>query len=223
MGQRISQTRFLRRRASLELLQKRIAKNVVIENRIGRLSLIAGCDVAYAEDQGYAAVALLWYPALEILEIAKARGKIDFPYIPGFLAFRESTLILSVLKRLEKKPQCLIVDGHGIAHPRGAGLASHIGVLTGIPTIGCAKTRLIGNYIEPPIERGSMSPLLFEGRRVGWAVRTRSRVKPVFVSPGHLVDDKTAVAIILNCSKSYRTPEPLRIAHIESRKELTKY
>lgn len=222
MGQNIFQ-KLLRKSTDLEAIQKKIAKRVVVETRIERLNLIAGCDVAYKGDIGCAACALLTYPTLEIREVAKTEGRVDFPYIPGFLAFRESPLIIATLKRLKNRPHCLMADGHGIAHPKGAGLACHLGVVTGIPTIGCAKTWLIGNYVEPDLEAGSISPLSSEGKRIGYVVRTRSQVKPIFVSPGHLVDAKTAVEIILNCSVSFRTPEPLRIAHIESKRGFTKY
>ncbi len=222
MGQRIYQTRFLRIEAELEALQERIARRVIIETRIERLDLIAGCDAVYRGDTGYAVVALFSYPSLEILEVVRAKIKVDFPYIPGFFAFRESPLVIAALNKLKNRPHCLIADGHGVAHPRGAGLASHLGIATGIPAIGCAKTRLIGYYTEPDLTKGSISPLVFEGKPVGYVVRTRSGVKPVFVSPGHLVDHETAVEVLLNCCISYRTPEPLRIAHIESRRTLPK-
>jgi len=198
-----------------------IAKEVVTKSGVNQLDLIAGCDVAYRGYSGCAAVALLSYPALEAVDVATAEGEVDFPYVPGLLAFRESPLILAALKKLKKRPHCLIADGHGIAHPRGAGLASHLGVLTGMPTIGCAKTRLVGDYTEPGLEKGDMSPLVLEGKSVGYVVRTRSRIKPLIVSPGHLIDAGTAAQIVLACSTSCRTPEPLRIAHIESRRGIT--
>lgn len=208
-------------RDNLESLQRRLARSVVLEGPRQPPDLIAGCDVAYREKTGCAAAVLTSYPEMAVLEVGIARGRVDFPYISGFLAFRESLLTLRALSALSQRPHCLIVDGHGIAHPRGAGLASHLGVLTSIPTIGCAKSRLVGDYSEPGNAKGAISAIVFEGRRVGYAVRTRSLVKPVFVSPGHLVDARTAVQIILTCAKTYRTPEPLRIAHIESRRALT--
>lgn len=210
----------MREEIRLERLQEEVAGKIVLKSSIDRLDFIAGCDVAYRKNLGCAAVVLLSYPALETVQVAIAEGRVDFPYIPGLLAFRESPLILTALQRLRNRPHCLIADGHGIAHPRGAGLASHLGVLTQIPTIGCAKTLLVGDYAEPDAEKGSVSPLILQGKSVGCALRTRSGVKPTFVSPGHLVDVKTAVEIVLSCSVAYRTPEPLRIAHIESRKGL---
>jgi deoxyribonuclease V len=221
MGGRIGRNELLRDRANLENLQKSLAESVILENRVRKMTLIAGCDVAYRERSGCAAVVVFSYPELVALEVAVARGPVDFPYVPSFLAFREYPLILQALKGLRLKPHCLIVDGHGIAHPRGAGLASHLGVLTSIPSIGCAKNCLVGDYSEPEETKGATSTLLFEGKKVGCAVRTRSGVRPVFVSPGHLIDMPTAVRLILTCARVYRTPEPLRIAHIESRRALT--
>jgi deoxyribonuclease V len=135
-----------------------------------------------------------------------------FPYIPGYLSFREAPAIFSAMEKLSLLPDLLIVDGQGIAHPRRIGIASFLGVLLGLPTIGCAKSRLVGKYEEPAPERGSWSPLIDKGETVGAVLRTRKGVKPVFVSPGHLVTLPEAIEIIMHCAVKYRLPEPQRAA-----------
>ncbi|KPJ50101.1 hypothetical protein AMJ40_03965 [candidate division TA06 bacterium DG_26] len=221
MESEVFPSRFLKDRVQLQILQREIAKQVVVRNCVGKLDVVAGCDVAYKETRGCAAVVLLSYPVLDTVEVVRAEADVGFPYIPGFLAFRELPLILCALQKLKTTPHCIIVDGHGIAHPRHAGLACHLGLLSAIPTIGCAKTLLVGDYVEPQKQKGAHSPLRWEGRTVGSVLRSRAGAKPVFVSPGHLVDVDTAREIVLRCCARYRTPEPLRLAHIQSRKEFT--
>jgi deoxyribonuclease V len=147
------------------------------------------------------------------VETESVCSEIRFPYIPGLFAFREAPALLKALERLNTRPQLLICDGHGIAHPRRFGLASHVGVLAGIPTVGCAKRRLCGSFADPDISRGSSSPLIDRGETVGTVLRTRTGVKPVFVSIGHRIDLSTAEQIVLSCTVRYRLPEPLRLAH----------
>ncbi len=173
---------------------------------------VAGVDAAFSEDKVFAAACLYSYPALEPAEDATATLDLVFPYVPGYLAFREGPALLGAIAALGRKPDVILVDGQGIAHPRGLGVASHIGVLLGIPTVGCAKSRLVGEFCEPGRTRDSCSPLRHKGRTVGAVVRTRTGVRPLFVSPGHLVDIPWAVRLVLRSSVKYRIPEPLRRA-----------
>ncbi|MCX7950273.1 MAG: endonuclease V, partial [Treponemataceae bacterium] len=146
---------------------------------------------------------------------AHAYERANFPYIPGLLSFREGPVILSAFEELTIRPDVIIFDGQGIAHPRGLGLASHLGILLDIPSIGCAKTALVGTWDEPPDRPGSFSPLIYGGQVVGDVLRTKERVRPVFVSPGHKVGRHAAREIVLACIRGYRLPEPTRQAHLE--------
>jgi deoxyribonuclease V len=141
------------------------------------------------------------------------RMEVDVPYIPGLLAFREVPVLEAAWERLARKPEVVLVDAHGLAHPRRFGSASHLGVKLGVPTVGCAKSRLCGEHGEPGAERGSWTPLFLDGEEVGRVVRTRAGVKPVFVSPGHLSDLESAVELVLRCSPRLRIPQPVRLAH----------
>ena len=165
------------------------------------------------EGRQYAAVVVFSYPDLELLEARTHTRRLTFPYVPGLLSFREAPGILAIFRRLRMRPDVLICDGHGLAHPRRFGLASHLGLWLGIPTIGCAKSLLVGEHGPVGGERGSQAPLVLDGEPVGAALRTRSGVKPVYVSPGHLVDGPTACDIVLSCCRKYRVPEPIRAAH----------
>jgi deoxyribonuclease V len=153
------------------------------------------------------------FPDLQINEVSIAESQTIFPYVPGLLSFRETPVLLKALKGLKRRPDVIIADAQGYAHPRRFGAASHIGVLTGIPTVGCAKTRLIGIYDEPGPNRGSWSALVDGDETIGAVVRTRDRVAPVFVSVGHLVDLPSAIALVLATTSKYRIPEPIRAAH----------
>jgi deoxyribonuclease V len=180
-----------------------------------RVRLVAGADISYAKDDDtfFAAVVLLDARTMEVVESATAVGKSPFPYVPGLLSFRESPLLLRAFRKLRRAPDLLFVDGHGIAHPRRFGIACHLGLQLDVPAIGCAKKRLVGEAAEPPAPRGSWTPLLHEGRRVGAALRTRSGVKPVFVSPGHRIGLSAAIRWVLRCDSGFRAPAPLREAH----------
>jgi deoxyribonuclease V len=165
------------------------------------------------------AVACLYsFPSLEHHEDAACSEVVCFPYVPGYLAFREGHAIVSAINRLRTAPDVVLVDGHGIAHPRGIGIASHIGVILGVPTIGCAKSRLVGDFAEPAAKQGSWTYLSLEGAHVGAVLRTRSNAKPVFVSPGHMTDIPSSVEIVMTCAGQYRIPDPLRRADMISRK-----
>jgi deoxyribonuclease V len=176
-----------------------------------QLKTIAGVDVAYREG-ARAAVVVLSYPELEVLEQRVALRAEAFPYVPGLLSFREVPSVLDALAQLRHRPDLLLCDGQGYAHPRHFGLASHLGVYVGLPSIGCAKSRLVGSYREPGPAVGDREPLRYRGETVGMVVRTKPRTKPLFISTGHLVDLDTAVAIVLRCLRGYRLPEPTRLA-----------
>jgi len=180
--------------------------------------LVAGADISYSPgtDRFFAAVVLLTLPDLECVEQVTIEGKSPFPYIPGLLSFREGPLLMRAFARLRREPDLILFDGHGIAHMRGIGIASHLGLLLDIASIGCGKTRLVGEHEEPGPRVGDQTPLIHEGRKVGAVVRTRRGVKPIFVSPGHRIGVPASVRFVLKCSGGYRLPEPTRQAHILS-------
>ncbi len=177
---------------------------------------VAGTDISYLRESRLAlgAVVLMGYPGLEVLEVRTSALQVAFPYVPGLLSFRELPALLPALEALGQQPDLLFVDGQGVAHPRGFGLASHLGVLTGIPTIGCAKSRLVGEAAEPGPEVGDWEPLLYKGKTVGAVLRTRRGVKPLCISVGHLVDLPTSLRMVLDCLCGVRLPEPQRRAHL---------
>jgi deoxyribonuclease V len=181
-----------------------------------RIRTVAGVDLSYSkkDDLFFAAAILFDYSTMEVLETSHIVAKVAFPYIPGLLSFREGPAILSCFQKLERVPDVIIFDGQGIAHPRGFGLASHMGLLLDRPSIGCAKTRLIGVHGNVGQERGDYAHLIVDDQIVGAVLRTKKKVKPVFVSPGHRTGVKGAVEIVLACTRGYRLPEPTRIAHL---------
>jgi deoxyribonuclease V len=196
-------------------LQSRLRKKVVTKNRLGRVRHVAGTDVGF-ESGGRvtrAAVALLTFPALELADWAVIRQPTRFPYVPGLLSFREIPALLVALSRLTVRPDLVLCDGQGLAHPRCCGLASHLGLVAGFPTIGVAKSRLIGTYREPPQRRGAWTPLRSNGEIIGAVLRSRAHVKPIFVSVGHCVSLDTAVACTMACVTRFRLPETTRWAH----------
>jgi deoxyribonuclease V len=196
-------------------LQSRLATKVVTRDRLGPVHHVAGTDVGF-ENAGRvtrAAVAVLTFPALELADWAVIRQPTRFPYVPGLLAFREIPALLVALSRLTVSPDLVLCDGQGFAHPRRCGLASHLGLVAGCPTIGVAKSRLIGTYREPSQRRGAWTPLRDGGDTIGAALRSRSNVKPIFISIGHRVSLDTAVAFAMACVTRYRLPETTRWAH----------
>jgi deoxyribonuclease V len=199
-------------------IQEELSVKVKLEpyNRI--LKLIGGADVSYCkkEDKFIAVIVLLEYPGFEIVENSIYEGKTTFPYIPGLLSFRELTPLIKAYEKLENTPNILILDGQGIAHPRFFGLASHAGLSLNIPTIGCAKKRLCGIYKLPGENKGDHSPLFYKDRAVGNVLRSRQNCKPIFISPGHLIDIESSLRIIKSCITKYRIPEPTRIAHLHT-------
>ncbi len=207
------------------LLQQKLRQQVVLKPPSDfSPKLVAGTDVSYSrkEDIFYAVVVILELPGLRLIERQVVIGKTTFPYIPGLLSFREAPFLIEAIKKLKTKPDVILVDGQGIAHPRRMGLASHLGVCLDLPTIGCAKSRLIGEYSAVPETPGEYSLLKDKGEDVGIVLRTRKGVKPIFVSPGHLMDIKTAYHIVMQCLKGYRLPEPTRLAHIEANRARNK-
>jgi deoxyribonuclease V len=196
-------------------VQERLRGQVRTVDDDAPLRMVAGVDAGFEEDGAVAraAVVVLSFPDLTPVAHALARSPTPFPYVPGFLSFREAPAILVALAMLDAPPDLLICDGQGIAHPRRFGIASHLGVLTGIPAIGCAKSLLVGHYGTVPDERGGRAPLLHRGEQIGYVLRTRPGVKPVFVSPGHRVSLDRAADLVMACITRYRLPETTRYAH----------
>jgi len=199
-------------------IQERLAKKVRISNGLSRLDLIGGADVAYSQTKTFAVVIVLDFKSLKVVARSFGVAPLVFPYIPGLLSFREGPALLRAFEGLKVDPDLVIFDGQGVAHPRGLGVAAHMGVLLDMPTIGCAKSKLIGEYEEPGAERGRYSSLWIGGKESGVVLRTKKGVRPVFVSPGHLVDIPTSASIVLKVCQGYRLPEPTRQAHIEVEK-----
>jgi len=197
-------------------LQKELAPKVSRNDDTGSPRFIAGADISTTRARGAAtaAVIVVSYPGLEVVDSSVIRCETTFPYIPGLLSFRESPLVLEACRNLKVEFDLLLVDGQGIAHPRRMGLASHMGLVLDKPTIGCAKSRLIGTYAEPGNPAGSCSELLDDEEIIGAVLRTRKGVKPIFVSIGHKVDLPAAIKWALACCVNYRIPEPLRLAHL---------
>lgn len=203
-------------------VQRQLARRVKCIPFNREVSFVAGVDVSIKEDIGVACIVVMDYPNLREVDISITKGDISFPYIPGLLGFREGPIVIKAINKLSVMPDVFIFDGQGIAHPRGIGIASHIGVLMDIRTIGCAKSVLCGKFKEPPIEKGSWTPLLYQDRAVGAVLRTRTGVRPVFVSVGHKIDLSTCIKLVLGSCKKYRIPEPIRHAHIIAGKEMKK-
>ncbi len=203
-------------------IQRRLKKAIKIVPLRRLPKLVAAADAAFQGITVFAAASLYRLPTLSHVQDAFSETKAGLHYMPGFLAFREGKAIIDALKKLEISPGVILIDGQGIAHPEGIGIASHIGVVMNIPTVGCAKSRLVGNYEEPGADGGSWSYLYYQDVKVGAVLRTKSNVKPLFVSPGHLVDIESSIEIVMKCVSGYRIPEPLRTADRISKK-LKKY
>lgn len=196
-------------------LQKTLAAQVVYDQPLplDDVRLVAGVDVSVKDNVSQAAVVVLSFPDLQVVETVTNVLPTPFPYIPGLLSFREGPVLEDAFARLQHTPDVLIFDGMGRAHPRRLGIASQMGLWLGKPTIGCGKTLLIGRYVEPPQERGAFAPLVDKGEVIGAILRTRANTKPVYISPGHLIDLETALALVMACTPKYRLPEPIRQAH----------
>lgn len=179
---------------------------------------IASVDASFTDDEIIAVTCIYKYPELVYIGHETAIKEATFPYVPGYLTFREGPAIIEAINSLSIKPDLILVDGQGIAHPKGIGIASHIGVLLDMPTIGCAKSRLIGEYKESGFKKGDWSSLKYNGIAVGAVLRTKDDVRPVFVSPGHRIDLKASIEIVLGCTSKYRIPDPLRMTDFISKK-----
>jgi deoxyribonuclease V len=186
------------------------------------MNTVAGIDTSYRSNMACAAVVVLSLKHLELIEYSTAILPVEFPYIPGLLSFREGPAIIKALQKLKTRPDILLFDGQGIAHQRRFGVASHIGLLLDCPTIGCAKTKLVGQYEEPDSRRGSFTYLRIADNPIGAVVRTRTGVKPVYVSIGHRVNLRQSIKLVLDCNKGFRLPEPIRQADRLSRDVLKK-
>ena len=203
-------------------IQLGLAARVSRLNELATPCFIAGVDISVSRVREIAtgAVVILSYPELRMEEIKVVSGKPGFPYIPGLLSFRELPLILAACEKLEVTPDLILVDGQGVAHPRRLGLASHLGLLLDVPTIGCAKSRLCGSHEALDVGRGSYAELVDNGEIIGAALRTRFGTKPVYVSTGHKVDLQAAIHWVLECCRGYRLPEPTRLAHLAAKGNL---
>lgn len=197
-------------------IQKRLASMVSCANVIpDQSTLVAGADLSPPDAEGlvWAGVVVLRLPELQVVEVRRAGARPPFPYVPGFLSFRESPVLVRAFERLTLSPDFILVDGQGIAHPRRLGIASHLGVLADVPTIGCAKSILVGTHGPLGEEKGAWVPLLHRGETVGAVLRTREGTTPIYVSIGHKVDLEAAIRWVLACCTRYRLPEPTRLAH----------
>jgi deoxyribonuclease V len=196
-------------------IQEELRKRLVLEDVPRAPETVAGVDVSFSKSRDllFAAIVVLDVHTLELLQTASASLHPTFPYVPGLLSFREGPVVLEAYSRLKRAPDLMMFDGQGIAHPRGLGLASHIGVLVDVPSIGCAKSRLIGEFKEPKQKRGAMRTLSIGRKKVGVVLRTKNNTKPLFVSPGHRITVETAAKLVLETGRGYRLPEPTRLAH----------
>jgi len=199
-----------------QALQRKLARRVRFEVP-ERMETVAGLDISVRGEQGRAAAVVWHVDRQQVLERVVVEGTVSFPYVPGLLSFREVPLLLEVLAQLRTTPDVLMVDGQGLAHPRRCGLATHLGVLLDHPAVGVAKSRLFGRHAEPGPEKGSWTPLYDDGEVIGAVVRTRTGVRPVYVSVGHRMTLEAAVALTLRCTTRYRLPEPTRLADQLSR------
>lgn len=196
-------------------IQHELKSRIIMEDRFERVDTVAGVDVGF-RDNGritHAAIAVLQLPSLSLVEVATAHCKTSFPYVPGLLSFRELPAVLQAFKKLQTRPDMLLCDGQGYAHPRRFGIACHLGLLTDTPAIGVGKTRLVGTCNEPTDQRGDWQPLMHKNEVIGAVVRTRCQVKPVYVSIGHRISLPTAVDYVMRCTTRYKLPETTRLAH----------
>ena len=199
-------------------LQKELKSRLDLRPLEAPPRLIAGADLSFdkGSDAVWAGIVVLSFPDLKIVEERGLQTTAPFPYVPGLLSFREAPAVLEVWEQLENRPDVLVLDGQGTAHPRGLGLASHLGLWVETPTVGCAKTLFVGKFDADKLgeARGASEPLVYKGEVVGAVLRTKTRVSPVFVSPGNLIDLESSIQVLLGCDGGYRIPEPTRRAHL---------
>jgi len=195
-------------------IQKDFADHLITEPlAIESIQHVAGVDVSVKNGISQAAVVILTFPELQVVEVQTAAMPTPFPYVPGLLTFREGPALAMAFAQVQQTPDALIFDGMGRIHPRRMGIAAHFGLWLDLPTIGCGKTHFIGDYAEPEAEKGAFSPLHHKGEQLGVVLRTRTNVKPVYISPGHRSDIDSARDLALRCTPKYRLPEPIRQAH----------
>ncbi len=197
-------------------LQQQLRERVQIEPLTAEPLTIAGCDISFNkyEETVYAGIVVLRLDTLEVVEEVGVVSTAPFPYVPGLLTFREGPALLEAWQKLTLEPDVVMFDGHGMAHPRRMGIATHMGLWINRPSFGCGKSVLAGKFDDPEPERGNWTPMVHRGETVGAAVRTKNKVNPVFISPGHLIDLPTAIDLTLSCDGGYRLPEPTRRAHL---------
>lgn len=200
--------------ATARALQRRLREHCLREDVLGPIAVVAGADVAFAGEEAVAAIVTLAFPALTLREVVATRRPVTFPYMPGFLTFREGPTLEAAFRRLRRRPDLILFDGHGLAHPARFGLACHLGLLWDAPAIGCAKSLLAGEVATAALElrRGARRLIRADGEVVGAALRTADGVRPIYVSIGHRISLPTALRLALRCSRGTRVPEPIRLA-----------
>jgi len=195
-------------------IQEEMRKDLLIENRIDKIERIGGVDQAFPNRKNViSCIVVLDEYEMSVIEKGFSIKETDFPYIPGLLSFREGPSIIDAYKKLKNKPDLLLIDGHGIAHPRRMGIASYIGIKLDIPTVGVAKRRLIGMYKEPKNE-GEATKLIDDNKVIGYVLKSKNKCNPIFISPGYKIDIETSLRIVRNCLRKHKLPEPIRLAHL---------
>jgi len=197
-------------------IQDRLKTGVELTNRLGPVRTIGAMDISYNRFSKRAVGVLLTFrfPGFEPIESVFSIGEMKFPYVPSFLAFREGPILLSAFEKIQKMPDLILFDGHGYAHPKRFGIACHMGVLLDIPSIGCAKSVLVGEYRTPGKRKGSRANLTDSGEKIGTVYRSQTGIKPIFISPGHRIDFSESIQWVDRCLGKYRIPEPIRQAHL---------
>ena len=195
-------------------IQKDLKSKISLKKSFSKIDKIAGADVSYYQNKMIAGVIIFEFPNLKVMESQFFISPVNFPYIPGLLTFREGPSLLAAFKKIKNEPDIILFDGQGIAHPRRMGIATHLGLFLDKPTIGCAKSKLSGDYKDLGEEKGNYSLLREEKEIIGAVLRTRKKVKPIFVSPGHKIDLSNSIEIVLKCTEKYKLPIPVREAHL---------
>ncbi len=196
-------------------VQRKLASQVIRKGVVQNSRYICGVDATFSRDEKFCLAAIVLWDKKEnrVIEEQTGKAKLHFPYIPGLLSFREAPAILTALRKLKNVPDLLLCDGQGIAHQRRLGIASHLGLLTSLPSIGCGKTRLVGKHLDVGLQKGARTPLIDKKEQIGTVLRTRNKVKPLYISIGHKIGLDQAEELVLDCCIKYRLPEPVRLAH----------
>ena len=199
------------------VIQLNLKEKIKLSKLKKRVKLVAGADVSYSKktETCFAAVSVFGFSEMKLIEQSQAKGVVTFPYITGYLTFREAPILLEAFEKIINVPDIILFDGQGIAHPRKMGLAAHMGLFFDLPSIGCAKSRLVGDFKDPATQAGSRTDLIYKNKRIGAVIRTREDVKPVFVSPGFKITIEEAIDWILKTCIGYRVPEPIRTSHLK--------